>query len=164
MHGKQEELREAKYKTAEQAYQEVVKKIVRLVDLTLSGMLTAEEGMAKKKELELEKKRLSEGLEKIDAHVSEWSNLAIQTFDLVKNIKERFANGSIEQRKTILRVIGSNLIIKDKTIRIEIRNPFEYIQQVVSQLNENKRLEPIELPDITSQQAFLDSRNSFVGD
>lgn len=163
MHGKQAELREAKYKAAEQAYQEVVKKIERLVDMTLSGMLTAEEGMAKKQELELEKKRLSEELEKMDTHVTEWSNLAIQTFDLVKNIKERFTNGSVEQRKTILRVIGSNLILKDKTIQIEVRNPFEYIRKVVSELNDNKRLEPIELPEISTQQAFLGSNFSVLG-
>ena len=163
MHGKQEELREAKYKTAEQAHQEIVKKIVRVVDLTLSGMLTAEEGMAKKQELELEKKRLSEELGKIDVHVSEWSNLAIQTFDLVKNIKERFSNGTIEQRKTILRVIGSNLILKDKAIQIQIRDPFEYIQKVVGQLNDSKRLEPIELPVISGQSAFLHPKNVNVG-
>lgn len=163
MHGKQEELRAAKYNTTEQAYQEVVKKITRLVDLTISGMLTAEEGTLKKQELELEKKRLSEELGKIDIHVSEWSTLAIQTFDLVKNIKERFANGSIEQRKTILRVIGSNLILKDKAIQIEIRRPFEYIQEVVSKLNENKWLEPIDLPAITTQEAFLQSPNTIMG-
>ncbi len=164
MHGKQEELREAKYRATEQAYQEVVRKIGKVVDFTLSEMLTAEEGMAKKQELELEKKRLSEELEKIDNHVSEWSNLAIQTFDLVKNIKERFTNGTIEQRKTILRVIGSNLTLKDKTIQIEIRNPFEYIQKVVSQLNDNKRFEPVELPEITTQSAFLGATNMLLGD
>lgn len=163
MHGKQAELREAKYKTIESAYKEAVRRIDRTVELTISGMLTTEEGMAKKQELELEKKKLSEELEKIDTHVSEWSNLAIQTFDLVKNIKDRFANGSIEQKKTILRVIGSNLILKDKAIQIEIRKPFEYIQKVVSELNENKRLEPMDLPDITSQSAFLGSNNSIMG-
>ncbi len=163
MHGKQEELREAKYKTTEQAYQEVVRKINRVVEITLSGMLTPEEGMAKKQELEFEKKRLMEELAKIDTHVSEWSYLAIQTFDLVKNIKEKFANGSIDQRKIILRVIGSNLILKDKKLQIEIRNPFEYIQKAVSQLNENKRLEPIELPEITSQEAFFGSNFSVLG-
>ena len=126
-------------------------------------MLTAEEGMAKKQELELEKKRLSEELGKIDVHVSEWSNLAIQTFDLVKNIKERFSNGTIEQRKTILRVIGSNLILKDKAIQIQIRDPFEYIQKVVGQLNDSKRLEPIELPVISGQSAFLHPKNVNVG-
>jgi len=62
VHGSQEESREAKYNTLEQAHQEVVKKIVRVVDLTLSGMLTTQEGMAKKQELEMEKKRLSEQL------------------------------------------------------------------------------------------------------
>lgn len=162
-HGRQEKLRKVKYKTTEQAYQEVVKKMVRLVDLTISGMLTAEEGMAKKNELELEKKRLSGELEKIDTHVSEWTTLTIQTFNLVKNIKEKFANGSIEQRKTILRVIGSNLIIKDKAIQIQSKNPFGHIQKAVSQLNDNKRLEPIKLPEVSTQNAFLGSSNVFVG-
>ncbi len=163
MHGNQEKLREAKYKSTEQSYKEVVKKINRVVEMTMDGMLSTQEGMAKKQELEAEKQRLSDELSKIDTHVTEWSNLAIQTFDLVKNIKERFANGTIEQRKTILRVIGSNLTIKDRKIDITIRNPFEYIQMVVQEFNGNKRLEPNDLPVISSQNAFLRSQNNFVG-
>lgn len=163
MHSNQEQLREAKYKAAEQSYQEVVKKINRVVEMTMDGMLTTQEGMERKQELELEKQRLSDELAKMDTHVSEWSNLAIQTFDLVKNIKERFTNGTIEQRKTILRVIGSNLSVKDKRIDIIVRNPFEYIQQAVSVINDGKRLEPNDLPDLTGKTALLQSQNSIVG-
>ncbi len=159
MHSNQEQLREAKYKTAEQSYQEVVKKINRVVEMTMDSMLTTQEGMERKQELELEKQRLSDELAKMDTHVTEWSNLAIQTFDLVKNIKERFTNGTIEQRKTILRVIGSNLVIKDKKIDIMVRTPFEYIQKAVSEINEGYWLEPDELPDLPIQIGILQAEN-----
>lgn len=164
MHGKQGEIREARYKTAEQAYQESVKKIERCVELTISGMLTTEEGMARKQELEVEKQRLSDELGKLDSHVNDWSNLAINTFDFVKNIKEKFSNGSIEQRKTILRVIGSNLLLKDKKLDIEIRMPFTYISKVVNELKDNKVEEPNDLPVISSQNAFLQPQNNIVGE
>lgn len=163
MHVSQEELREAKYKVTEQAYQQVVKKISRVVEMTISGMFSTEEGLVQKQELELEKNKLTEQLAKMDTHVTEWSNLAIRTFDLVKNIKERFTNGSIEQRKTILRVIGSNLIVKDKKIDITIRNPFEYIQEAVKELNDNERLEPNDLPVISIQSAFLYPQKNVLG-
>jgi len=163
MHDKQGELRETRWKTTEQAYQEVVKKIERCVELTISGMLTMEEGAVRKQELETEKQKLSDELNKLDRYVSEWSNLAINTFELVKNIKEKFRNGSIEQRKTILRVIGSDLILKDKAIHIQIRKPFGYIQKVVSEINGNKPLGLHELPVIPSQSPFSYPENSIVG-
>lgn len=163
MHANQEELRAAKYKATEQEYQDIVKKINRVVDMTLSEMLSTEEGMHMKQELEIEKQKLQDQLSKMDTHVTEWSNLAIQTFDLVKNIKERFSNGSIEQRKTILRVIGSHLIVKDKKVDISIRNPFEYIQKAVKELNDDKRLGPNDLPVLSSQTALLESKNVLMG-
>ena len=164
MHSNQEQLREAKYKTTEQSYQDVVKRINRVVEMTMSEMLTTQEGMERKQELELEKQRLSDELSKMDTHVTEWSNLAIQTFDLVKNIKERFTNGTIEQRKTILRVIGSNLVIKDKKIDIMVRTPFEYIQKAVSEINEGYWLEPDDLPDLPTQIGILQCENFNWGD
>lgn len=163
MHEQQGELREAKWKTVDGTYQEVVKKIERCVELTLSGMLTMEEGTARKQELETEKQKLSDELNKLDRHVSEWSTLAINTFELVKNIKEKFSNGGIDQKKTILRVIGSNLLLKDKKLDMEIRMPFSYISKVVSELKDNKVEELIDLPTISTQSAFLYLQNNVMG-
>lgn len=131
--------------------------------MTLSEMLTTEEGMTIKQELEEKKQQLQDELSRMDTHVTEWSNLAIMTFDIVKNLKERFTNGTIEQRKTILRVIGSNLTVKDKKIEITVRKPFEYFQEAVSEINSNARLEPNDLPDITSQSALFYSKYPIVG-
>jgi len=164
MHDKQGELREAKYKTTEQAYQEVVKKIERCVSITLSGMITMEEGAVMKQELEAEKQKLSEELGKLDRHVNEWSELAISTFEFVQNIKQKFREGTIDQKKTILRVIGSNLLLKDKKLDIEIRTPFTYISKVVSELKNENVEEPIDYLVISSQSAFLQPRNDIMGE
>lgn len=164
MHDKQGELREAKYKTVERSYQDVVKKIERCVSITLSGMITMEEGAAMKQELESEKQKLSEELSKLDRHVNEWSNLAINTFEFVQNIKQKFTGGTIDQKKTILRVIGSNLLLKDKQLDIEIRTPFTYISKVVTKLKDVKVEEPINLPVISGQSAFLQPQNTFMGE
>lgn len=164
MHQEQEGVREARYEAAKQAYEGVIPRISKLVDLMISGIVTQEEGAIKKQTLEQEKQRLFEELSKIDVHVTEWTNLAIETFNFVKTAQDKFANGTIEQKKTILRVIGSNLILKNKKLTIEIRTPFTYIQKVAMQLKQEKREEPIDLPTITSQNAFLSSINVNVGD
>lgn len=164
MHEKQGELREAKWKVTDGAYQEVVKKIERCVELTISGMITMEDGKRRKQDLELEREKLADELNKLDRHVSEWSALAINTFDFVKNIKDKFQNGSIDQKKTILRVIGSNLVLKNKQLTIEIRTPFTYISKVVSELKDEKVEEPNDYPDISAQSAFLHTQNVKVGD
>lgn len=154
LHRTQADVRIAKYKHVENAYEETLRKLDKIVDLVLNGMLTVEEGKAKKGELELEKKKLSEQLEKIDNHADTWNALTIDTFDFVKNIKERFANGTIEQRKTILRTIGSNLVIKNKKLTIEVRKPFEIIMNAVEVLDDDVLARTPELPVISTQMAF----------
>lgn len=135
MHKKQVELRQAKYKDTESQYREVIRKIDKLSEMVMAEFLTIEEAKIKKQELELEKERLSRTLSKIDDHVSEINSLTIETFDFIKNVQDKFKNGTIEQRKTILRVVGSNLIVKDGNLLIVLRKPFEYIQNTMKQIS-----------------------------
>lgn len=158
MHNNQTEIKETKLKALQQEWEVTRNKIDKLVDLMLSGVVTEKEGAVKKQKLEDEKNRLFNQITKIDKHATEWTDLTIQTFRLVQSAQEKFNNGTNEQRKTILRVIGSNLIIRDRTISIELRKPFEYIQTVAATIKDkNERLEPIELPVILGKEAFLGS-------
>ncbi len=154
MHKSQAETRIVKYKNIEQTYEETLRKLDRIVDLVLSGLLGVEEGKTKKQELELEKKKLSEQLEGINNHADDWNTLTIDTFDFVKNIKERFSKGTIEQRKTILRTIGSNLVLNDRKLAIEVRKPFEFIMKATEKLDEDILARTPELPVISTQEAF----------
>lgn len=162
MHANQQELRAAKYNVTEQAYQEVVTQIERATEMMVKGAVSIDKGMSIQKELELKKSTLFEELSKMDVHVTEWNHLAIQTFDLVKNIRERFENGSIEQRKTILRAVGSDLTVYDRKVDISIRNPFEYIQKAVTVLNDNKPLKIKDLPEIPTQIPLSQPQNDVL--
>lgn len=164
MHTNQEQLREAKYKVTEQAYQNVVRKINRAVDMMLNENITLDEGTKIQKELDVEKNRLQEELLKMDTHVTEWSQLATQTFDLVKNIRQRYADGGIEQRKIILKAVGSNLVVKDKKIDITVRNPFEYIQRAVKVLNDDRKIEIEDLPVLSTQTPLMQLQNRPLGE
>ncbi|HWY79099.1 MAG TPA: recombinase family protein [Candidatus Sulfotelmatobacter sp.] len=163
MHHQQQEIKESKLIAIQQEYNETDKKIANLVDLMISGIVTPKEGAVKKQELEAEKNKLFGILSKIDAHATEWTNLTIQTFDFVKTAQDKFEFGTIEQKKTILKVIGSNLVLKDKKLDIEVRTPFIYIQKVVAEINGNKKYKFDDLPDSIGQKAFLGSNQSIVG-
>ena len=145
-------------------YAEVNLKLERLLDLMVSGVVTPDEGALKKQSLLSEKARIFNLLSKFDTHATEWTNLTIDTFLFVKSAREKFKNGSLETRKTILRVIGSHLVLKDKKLSIELRKPFEYIQKVSATLSSGKaRIVPNKLPVISSRNVFLGARDPVLG-
>lgn len=82
-----------------------------------------------------------------DKHVEEWTELAAKTFDFAATAQERFERGSPDEKKTILRVVGSNLILKDKKLEVKPRNPFLLIREALSEVNHPKRIEPEEKID-----------------
>lgn len=162
MHEQQKEIKNARLKATQQEYNETVSKITRTVDLMIAGIITPEDGRLRKQQLEIEKTRLFSILSKIDTHVTEWTNLTIQTFDFVTTAQYKFEHGTIEQKKTILKVIGSNLVVRDGKLHIEFRTPFAYIQSVVAKMNENQEIEA-NLPPLSPQEAFLGSSQDVVG-
>jgi len=163
MHKEQQNIKESKLIATEDSYNDVNKKLDRLVELMISGVITAKEGSEKKQLLEDEKKRLFDILSKIDIHATEWTNLTIQTFNFVKIAQDKFEFGTIEQKKTILKVIGSNLVLKDRQLTITLRTPFTYIQKVVSKLKGEKEDIYRDLPEDIGQIAFPGSNHDIMG-
>jgi site-specific DNA recombinase len=157
MHSNQQEVKEAKLKATQTAYNAVDRKIANLVDLMLDDIISKEDGVKKKAELEAQKTKLNETLSSIDSHANEWTNLTIDTFNFVKTAQDKFLNGTIEEKKTILRVIGSNLVLKDKNLEIELRKPFQYIQEVVKELEGKRGQFEAKLPALSSKEAFIPS-------
>ena len=91
--------------------------------------------------------------------MDEWTELAAKTFDFAATAKERFEKGSVEDKKTILRAIGSNLILKDRKLEINPRTPFLLIKEALSEINEPERIEPEEKIDNTLQIDDLRHQN-----
>ena len=51
----------------------------------------------------------------------------------------RFENGRLEERNTILRTIGSNLLLKDRKLFIDLKNPWLIIKRGLEDVTEEKK-------------------------
>jgi site-specific DNA recombinase len=155
MHENQSKLKGAKIEATQHEYNETLKQIDRVVDLMVAGILSPQEGGAKKQQLEDKKTRIFSQLSNMDTHVNEINDLTIKTFEFIKKVREQFRTGTMAQKKTILRVIGSNLILKDRKLSIELRRPFKYVQEVATELQESNGEIEANLPKLNTQEAFI---------
>jgi len=165
----QNETREARYNSLKRSYEDIVGKIKNLLDLKISpdnkngSLISNEEFAEKKTSLMNEKAKVQEYLAKVDRHIDEWTELAAKTFDFAATAQEKFANGDIENRKIILRAIGSNLVLKDKQLTIKPRSPFLMIQKALGEIKDFERLVPKEKADIMLQTGDLQLQNVVWG-
>lgn len=165
----QNEARETQYNALKNSYEEIVGKIKNLLDLKISpdnrdgNLISNEEYDQKREELLGEKAKVQENFAKVDRHIDEWTDLAAKTFDFAATAQERFTNGDIEDRKIILRAIGSHLILKDRKLTIEARTPFLMIQKAVDEMKDFNRLAPNKKADVTLQSEDLRPQNAIWG-
>lgn len=160
----QKEARNARYGALKKSYEETVKKIDALLDLKLSKLISNEEFSEKRESLLEEKAKVQENLAKVDRHIDDWSELAAKTFDFASTAIDRFEKGDVEERKTILKAVGSHLILKNQKLTIQARTPFLKIQNALSEIKASERLEPEERPDTTPQTGDLHPQYVVWGD
>ena len=79
-----------------------------------------------------EKARLEEILSDTGDRVEKWLDAAEKTFDFACYAKKWFANGSAQEKGSILQALGSNLTLKDKILHIQLKKPFVFIERVSS--------------------------------
>jgi len=113
-----------------------IQKLENLLQLKISplnadGSLLSDEEYAKRKtEIIKEKARLEEMLNDTSGRMSEWLEIAEKTFNFACNSRHWFNNGSPEMKSQILQVLGSNLILKDKKLQIELDKSFTWLADV----------------------------------
>ena len=159
----QKEARDTRYQALKKSYEDVVKRIDGLIDLKITGLISNEEFAEKRVILRDEKAKVQENLGKVDRHIDEWTELAAKTFDFAATAQERFANGDIEDRKIILKAIGSHLVLKDKKLIVEARTPVLKIQRALGEIQAVERLAPNESADVTLQTGDLQPQNVIWG-
>lgn len=108
----------------------------------------------KKIELEVEKKSFGE-------RVNEWLELSIKTFDFACYARMHFKNAeSAKIKKEILATIGSNLILEDKILRLDVPEPLLSVKKAKEKVDEiSVRFEPEEKLDLATQMETLYSQN-----
>ena len=110
----------------------------KLFDMKADGMITNEEFDKEKSRLLTEEKELSN----TTVYNSYWSTLE-DAINFATNVTQIFKEGDLEERRMILKILGSNLILKDKKVEIEARNAFVLLKEADNSLKSSLEwLEP----------------------
>ncbi len=127
----------------QKAYNVCVKKIAGLIDMRAGGEISEQEFGEKKTLLLKDKSRLEELLADSGDRVSKQVQNADDLFTFARDAVTKFNKGPIDTRKRILSTLGSNLVLKDRILRIDWEKsllPTEKLAHEVRKLHEG--LEP----------------------
>jgi len=99
-----------------------------LLDLRIRGIVdTDEEYLQKKEGLQAEERRLTELLGDNDANINKWLELAEGYFKTAFQAQEIFENGTLEQKRELIRQTGLNLVLNDKKLSFEHKMPYDIL-------------------------------------
>jgi len=122
---------------------EAERSLSELLTIKLRKLLSDEDFLSKKTELEAEIRRLNDQLVKTKKYPDYVSEKSVETFNFVATMKEKFQNGSNRRKRSIIRQIGSNLTLTDKKLLIIANEPFNHFQKFQLALRaKNIRFEP----------------------
>ena len=115
-----------------------------LLKIKLRELLSDEEFLSKKQELETEKESLEGQIEKATDGYSSAKTETIDTFKFMTTLRQSFMTGSIEEKKAAVRQISSNLVLTDKHLLIQAKEPFDSIFNHIKSIRSyNVRFEPL---------------------
>ncbi len=147
----------------QRAYKGVIAKIDGLMDMRATGEISAEEFAEKKQRLLDEKKNLEKVFEDTGKRVDKWVETGDRMFDFIENAKYKFEKGSPEVKRSILSTLGSDLVLKDKILNIDIEKSLFPLKRVSKTLTDiKKRLEPIKNQDKQREFDRLCNQNLVV--
>ena len=133
----------------------------KLYGMKIEGLYSEEEYQAKKKCLLIEETHLRESLQK--PQTSYWESVIENTIDFASAVSNLFENGDIYTRQLVLRILGSNLILKDKRVEIEAKKAFVFLKDAQNGISkENLWLEPNKIPELRPDMAFVFKKSSTV--
>lgn len=139
------------------------RKLDKMIDMRINEELTEEEFLERKKNILQEKNRLKGLLEFSDNRQNTWIENISDLLSFSVKAKDRFENGTLEDKKTVLSRLGSNLILKDNILELQIKKPLLLIREVVPEINKiHNSLEPLKNEDIKAKLEELYSNSSIL--
>ncbi len=132
------EVRHDSFESLKKQHKEVVQKIEFLYDAWLNskikkdGMMDDEEYGKRKQALLAERESVHTRMNNVEKDWDAWTELSIKTMNFASTAQERWLHGTVLDKKAIMTVIGSNLVLKDKKLTIEPLTPFLMIENAWS--------------------------------
>ena len=129
-----------------------------LYGMKIDGMISEEEYQKEKARLLTEEKQTKESIE--TDGIASWTKTMEETLHFAANVTRIFNVDDIEVKRAVLRILGSNLFLKDRLVRIDGKKAFIFLKRAEKAFDEKKgRLEP-ENSLITRDKTTLSENNS----
>ena len=128
--------------TQHKAYKDCLNKLSGLIDMRAAQEITEEEFRPKKNKLIAEKKHWEDIFNETGERADQWFKKADETFDFARDALNRFEKGEPMDKKEVFSKLGSNLLLKNKTVVIDMENTLIPMKAVSW---EAKRLEPLKI-------------------
>jgi DNA invertase Pin-like site-specific DNA recombinase len=108
------------------------------------ALITDQEYARVRSTLQKEKHRLEDESSNQGAKIDQWVELSEQTFHLARYARLWFAKGDSDTQRAILACLGSNLVVRDKMLSIQLKKPFQIITEGLKRGRvELERIEPV---------------------
>ncbi|PIP31102.1 hypothetical protein COX25_01175 [bacterium (Candidatus Howlettbacteria) CG23_combo_of_CG06-09_8_20_14_all_37_9] len=108
-------------------YKNVKEKLGKLLDMKIDGLIDDKEYLEKKQQLHLQESRASEQLQGIDKSIDRWLELAEEFFDTAYKAQKAFEEGTLQERRDLIRTVGWNFFLYNKKIEFEYKKPYEML-------------------------------------
>ncbi len=126
------------------SYDACLKKLDSLIDMRASGEISEEEFARKKSKITQDKNKLQELLNDTDGRVDTWLEAAEKIISFAEDARQTFNGPSIQTKRTILSALGSNLLLKDKKLHIDVDSALLPMKLLACPVNSKLgRLEPV---------------------
>jgi site-specific DNA recombinase len=109
--------------TLEKAIASAGRELDTLIKLRLRDLLTDAEYAAQRQDLERERMRLTQNMERLQDSVG-WFEPARVLLDFNKTVVSRFEAGNHDTKRLILEIVGSNPTLTDEILSIDAKKPF----------------------------------------
>lgn len=121
-------------KKHEKDYSNCVRKIKELLNMKLEGLISNEEYISKKQELENERSSIQHLMNTTDSMANDWIQKTEKLFDFGNRAIEIFENGDLQQKRELLQILDSNLQLGNKKLSIQVEKPIIYLQDISNEL------------------------------
>ncbi len=123
--------------SARNRYDEVSSKIDKLVEGWIDGKIPENVYKKKLEESQKEQDTLKQILDNVDDRIKERVILVDNVLNFAGKAREEFINGDEFKKREIFSRLGSNFLLKDGILSIELKKPL----QIISEMNESIRFE-----------------------
>ncbi len=153
----------------QRAYDDCVKRLDNLVKLKISSgntdgsLLSDEEFRNQKEAILVDKRQLEASMGHAGQRIEQWVEAAETAFDFAIHARYRFATGTLADKREILSTIGSNLVLEDKKLWLDLTKPFCFLKDIISkEVTTSGKFEPEKRIDMKAQLESSWAQNPYM--